>query len=356
MKKFNSTPLIYWFEQYQKGLLKEEEKKALFDYLNTDMLAKDEWDEWHSLEQTWTAQKKRTHFLHEIELAKQQNKSTNIKKPLFVLTQWKYAAAVLIIIGFTALSTWALLSNNKQQQSNEYLQLRREVEYIKNSQNALIKNFKEDQSINQENVWASKYSGTGFSIHKDGYLVTNYHVVEDAQEIMVEDPEGVHYPAFVIAFDNKADIAILKIQDTTYQSTFDILPYILSDQSASLAEPIFSLGFPINSLVYHEGYISGQEGFNEEVDAYLLELTSDPGQSGAPVFNKNGAIIGMITGKQNNTQGKTYAIHMSYVIDLMESLPEENKIPLKQSLSLKNYKRTDQVAQLRDYIFAIKVK
>lgn len=356
MKKFNKIPLIDWFEQYKNGLLNEDEKKNLFNYLNENTEAKDEWDEWQALDQLWVDKIQKNNFLAQLKKAQQNNSIPKVKKTVFLWKEWKYAATIFIIIGLTAISTWTLLSSNKQQQSNEYLQLRREVENIKNSHNALIRNFKDEQSEQKDTDWASKFSGTGFSIHKDGYLVTNYHVVQDAQEIMVEDPNGIHYPAFVVAFDHKTDIAILKIQDTNYHSTFDMLPYTLSDASASLAEPIFSLGFPINSLVYHEGYISGQEGFNKEVDAYLLELTSDPGQSGAPVFNKNGAVIGMITGKQNNTQGKTYAIHMSYVLDLMASLPEENQIPLNQSLSLKGFKRTDQVDQLRDYIFAIKVK
>ncbi|HZH87801.1 MAG TPA: serine protease [Chitinophagaceae bacterium] len=353
---FKMQPLLHWMDLYQSNALDETTKRDLFEFLNKNTDAKDEWDELLALEQLLSEQGPRLAFQSKIKAIAEQKNTNKKRKSKWTpsLSNWKYAAAAATLLVVTSsLITWSIFSTNKSQHKHEYFQLRKEVESIKHSQNALIKNINDESK--QATAWESKFSGTGFSIHADGYLVTNYHVVADAKEIMVEAQNGEHYPAYIIAFDNTSDIAILRIQDSTYVSHFEVLPYSLIPESASLAEPIFSLGYPMNSLVYHEGYISGEVGFSNQTDAYLLELTSDPGQSGAPIFNSQGDIVGMITGKQKNTQGKTYAIHMNNILNLLESLPEENKISLQQSHKLKNHNRPQQVSTLRDYIFAIKV-
>lgn len=351
---FQMKPLAYWLDAYQNEELSEEEKKALFDFLNTNQKAKDEWVSLVKLDTLLQEKAASEAFKNQLTKHRQENKKSAGTNRIGLFRYWKQMAAAAVIAISASAITWSLVGTQSIKQStNEYQQLRKEMDNIRNSQVALIRDINEQKN---KELWESRYLGSGFNIHNDGYIITSYHVVKDAEEIKVENHAGDRFDAYLVAFENNSDIAILRINDSNYISQNKTLPFLLDTANAQLAENIFSLGYPSEHIVYHEGYISSAQSYARNVDAYLLELTADPGQSGAPVFNQQGNIIGMISGKQSNTAGKTYAIQMRNILNLMESLPEDNQIKISQQAKLKNLNRTQQVANIEEYIYSIKVK
>ncbi|WP_163202633.1 trypsin-like peptidase domain-containing protein, partial [Citrobacter koseri] len=72
-------------------------------------------------------------------------------------------------------------------------------------------------------------------------------------------------------------------------------PYIIRKSNADLGEEIFTLGYPRNEVVYGMGYLSAKSGYNGDTLSYQIQMSVNPGNSGAPVFNKVGDIIGVLS-------------------------------------------------------------
>ena len=203
-----------------------------------------------------------------------------------------------------------------------------------------------------------KTGGTGFLIDSKGYLVTNAHVVEGAKNIAVEKANGKDFNAEVIFTDKERDIAILKIKDANYKPGGPI-PYAISKSSAELAAPIFTLGYPKDDIVYNEGYLSSKKGYHGDTLSCQIAVDANSGNSGSPILNKNGEVIGVLKGRQTNAEGFTFAIHSKYIYSAIEELKKKDtayaRIKLSSVSAIKNAQREQQVAKIQDYIFIVKV-
>lgn len=282
-------------------------------------------------------------------------------RPATIIPFGKYlrtisAAAALVL--FSSLGTIFFLNKkeNKTDQ-NTYSELKREINRIKNSQSQLIDSLNKNKAAevsgaSQEDV--KMYGGTGFAISNDGYIATNYHVVDGAHAIYVQTRKG-DMEAYVVAKEPKADIAILKLVDKSYRFGKTALPYNIARPVSGLGQRVFTIGYPKDDVVYNEGYISCENGYEGDMQSYQLEMTANPGQSGSPVLDKYGSVIALITGKQSNTTGTTYAVHSDELIELVQSLPKSINIRLPENNRLNKMERTEQVKKMRDYVFSIKV-
>lgn len=261
-------------------------------------------------------------------------------------------AAGLVLI--SSLSTYFAMNRSSEQSNNQqYTLLRRELESIKHSQSKIIDSLKKDKVPQDQNP--ALFGGTGFALTNDGYVATNFHVVKDANNIFIQTNKGVTYNAYIVARDPAADVAILKIQDKDFRFSKSALPYSIAKNTSGLGQRVFTLGYPQEAPVYNEGYISSENGYNGDVQSYQLELTANPGQSGAPILDKNGTVIALITGKQSNTTGTTYAAHVLALRNLINTLPPGNNIRLNEYNRLAKLDRTDQVKKIRDFVCAVKV-
>jgi S1-C subfamily serine protease len=267
------------------------------------------------------------------------------------------AAAALVLV--SSLGT-TLLLNKKENKSDQktYSELKREIKRIKDSQSQLIDSLNKNKASEASEATmddVKMYGGTGFAIANEGYIATNYHVVEGARAIYVQTRKG-DMEAYIVAKDPKSDIALLKLLDKNYRFGKAPLPYNIARPVSGLGQRVFTIGYPKDDVVYNEGYISCENGYEGDTHSYQLEMTANPGQSGSPVLDKYGSVIALITGKQSNTTGTTYAVHSNALIELVQSLPKSLGIRLPENNRLSKMDRTEQVKRMRDYVFSIKVK
>lgn len=268
---------------------------------------------------------------------------------------WRPMTAAAAIALCSSLLTYNL-SRDTKTKNDQYVLLKRDIESIKKSQDQIINEMKQSESnaAAKAAVAEGVYGGSGFAISNDGYFATNYHVVERADSIYLQMNSGKAYKAIVIKVNPEADLAILKIDDKDLNFKQGI-PYTIDRQVASLGQRIFTIGYPKEDVVYNEGYIASEKGYGGNTLAYQLEIIANPGQSGAPILDHTGNIVGVITGKQSNTSGTTFAVHAEQLLSMIAELPKDYKINLNNKNRYSGNSRPEQVKMLRDYVCAVKV-
>lgn len=199
------------------------------------------------------------------------------------------------------------------------------------------------------------FRATGFLIDGKGYIITNAHVVNRMKNIYVENNKGEYFTAVSVYTDANADLAVLKINDTAFR-TITNLPYSIKRSNADLGEQIFTLGYPRNEIVYGEGYLSAKSGNEGDSTAYQVSVSVNPGNSGGPLLNKNGEIIGIITSKNSTADGVVFAAKSKNIFELLDSLKKEGDtttIKLPNNTGLKGLDRVQQVKKMEEFVFMV---
>jgi S1-C subfamily serine protease len=219
----------------------------------------------------------------------------------------------------------------------------------------------QNSSNNEFSGW--KGNGSGFFIDPSGYIVTNNHVVENATEVEVDaiqDGQRVFFKAKVISTDKTNDLAVLKITDDKFKA-YTTLPYNFKTETSDVAESIFALGFPEANRLgvevkFTDGKISAKTGYKGNPEWYQISVPVQPGNSGGPLFDYNGNIIGIVNAKivGSAESNVAYAIKSSYLKTFLETLPAKLNLPSSSSLAQKPL--TDKIKVLTDYVVMIKVK
>lgn len=210
----------------------------------------------------------------------------------------------------------------------------------------------------QENQQTNEWSGTGFAL-KNGYIVTNYHVIEGAATISLQGVKGdfdKSYNATVVASDKSNDLALLKITDSSFYG-FGNIPYAIASSTSEVGEDIYVLGYPLTSTMGDEiklttGVISSKTGFQGDVSLYQISAPIQPGNSGGPLFNKKGNIIGVVSAKHADAENVGYAIKASYLRNLIESAENTAIIPINNTVS--TLPLTGKVKVEKNFVFYIK--
>ena len=266
---------------------------------------------------------------------------------------WAVAASIAGIIAITISGLVVYFTPNYSKPQIE--QLRSELGNIKKQQNALSNEFKNTKESKIAPDATVRFGGTGFLIDGKGYLVTNAHVVKDARTIIVQS-KGQEYKASLIQIDAERDIAILRIEDSDFKPLTS-LPYGFKKTGADLGEQIFTLGFPRDEIVYGEGYMSANTGFNGDSMSCQITVAANPGNSGGPVFNKNGEVVGVLSTRQLQTQGFVFAVRAKNIFKTIEDLKKDTSyqnIKVNTITSLKGMDRTQQIKKIEDCVFLVK--
>lgn len=203
---------------------------------------------------------------------------------------------------------------------------------------------------------ATEWSGTGFAL-KGNYLVTNHHVVEDAKSIWIQGVNGdfnTKHTASVVANDKFNDLALLKVEGVAVHTSG--IPYSVKTSTSEVGEDVFVLGYPLTSTMGEEiklttGVVSSKTGYQGDVSLYQISAPIQPGNSGGPLFDGNGNVIGVVSAKHTGAENVGYAIKASYLRNLTESALSENILP--QTNKIASYKLSDKVKSLKNYVYYI---
>lgn len=233
--------------------------------------------------------------------------------------------------------------------------LRRKISSIERSQNAINKKLTDKPARGPVNP--GQFGGTGFAISSNGYVVTNYHVVKDADSIYVQNSAGESYKAKQIYIDPSYDLAVLQIVDTAFKD-LAVLPYTFKRAASNVAEGVYTVGFPKDDLVYNEGYVSSKNGYAGDTVAYQVSIAVNPGNSGGPLLDNKGNVVGIINRKQTLVDGVAFAVKSSYLLKSIEAIPQDSlvdKLVLNKRNLLNGLKPSEQFKKLEPYIFMVKV-
>ena len=353
-RDFNNWKLA---EAYVAGTTPKEELSPLEDRMRTDPVFAADFHECVNLLRSLADSSKQKQFrnllvnIHQ-EQSEESRSSWSVRTISLKSHYIRTGAIAAGIALLTTLSTFWIVTHNEKKRSSQYSVLKKELETIKRSQNALIRNINVNQTTP---VAPANYSGTGFAISNDGYFVTNYHVTEGADSVYIQNKDGEYFKAHLVSFDAKSDVAILKVEQKNFRFGKSEVPYTFASHKKTLGAQIYTLGYPQDEIVYNEGYISANNGFRGDSMQYRLEVPASPGQSGAPVLDASGNVIAIVTGKESESEGTTYAVSSKAVYELVHSLPREQNIRLPKSNKLAKLSRHQQIEKLEYYTCSVKV-
>lgn len=310
----------------------------------------------------WKNYKTSLHDVHN-----QLLESGDIKKEVpkaIVRELWrKYKRTMAVAASIAGITTFLIASGvsiyTRKQNTEDFQQLRREINQKQANTDRKLAAIEgkvkvEDKAPKNTPV---KSGGTGFLIDGKGYLITNAHVVKGASSVLVLNNKGQQFRANIVHLNPSADLAILKIQDADFKA-ISTLPYAIKKSGAELGEQLFTLGYPRNEIVYNEGYMSAKTGYNGDTLSCQIGVSANPGNSGGPVFNKNGEVIGIINARQEEAEGVVFAVNARNIFRALEEVKKEDtssknvKLPLNSSI--KNLDRTQQVSKIVDCVFMVK--
>jgi serine protease Do len=292
-------------------------------------------------------------------------------KIVYLWNRYKRVAAIAACIGgFAALLTsaavWTISPKPPSKADIETLGQRLDNNETKTSQlEQSVKNVKEDHRLTQNKIGSLSPShnidytigGTGFLIDPKGLMVTNAHIVKNSRNIIVENARGQKFNAVVKKLDEARDVAIIKIDDPDFKP-FNSLPYGIRKNPSDLAEEIFTLGFPRPEVVYTEGYLSAKTGYKGDTLSCQLSIAASYGNSGGPIFNENGEVIGILTSRETQTPGTVFAVQSKYIYQAIEEMKKNPVYKISSKLNGKStiagWSRVQQVKKLEDYVFKVK--
>ena len=187
-------------------------------------------------------------------------------------------------------------------------------------------------------------AGSGFVITEDGYILTNYHVIKQANAINVAFSDGSTYPATLIGGEEENDIAVIKIDAT------GLTPVVLGKSSdMKVGQEVVAIGNPLGELTFSEthGIVSAVNrvittSASERINMIQTDCAINSGNSGGPLFNTHGEVIGITTAKPSiyasgsgaAVEGITFAIPMDDVSAMVQDLVEKGYVSGKPYLGI----------------------
>jgi S1-C subfamily serine protease len=285
--------------------------------------------------------------------------------PIWVVRMWRHhhskisvAASIAIFAILSTLFFTGKLNNH----DSRFVELRDEVSRLKIS-NDQLKQTVNTRLINGAKTTKPKpvnpgnFRGTGFALSANGYIVTNYHVVNGADSIYVQNAAGESFHSKVIYTEPQNDIAILEINDPGFKN-LGAVPYNFKKSSTDLGENVFTFGYPGGEVVFGPGALTSATGYQGDTTEYQVSIPVNPGNSGGPLLDDKGNIIGIINGKQTRVAGAAFAVKSAYLLKAIQNIPSDSlskSLTLNTRNTLAGLSRPQQLKKLKNYIFMVKV-
>jgi serine protease Do len=178
----------------------------------------------------------------------------------------------------------------------------------------------------QGESFQQKSLGSGFILDRDGYIVTNNHVVENADEIKVKLASGKEFDAKVVGRDPKTDLALIKIKGSS-----DLQPLKMGNSDeAKVGSWVVAIGSPFGleqtvtaGIISAKGRIIGSGPYDNFIQT---DASINPGNSGGPLINMKGEVIGINTAIVASGQGIGFAIPINTARDIVPQLKDKGKV------------------------------
>lgn len=350
--------LYEWIDLYAKNKLSDEDVAALEEKMRIDADFKKQVEQHIKFVEAIQFYDERNTLKHKLDTVHQEMLEETKVVPLKqTRSSWKkywpmtaVAASVALI---SILGTLFMTRDLETKQTAYYKELRRNVDQIRKSQSMMMKDIAATKEKGK--ILPGNYAGTGFLISANGYIATSHHVVKDADSIYIENNAFGSLKVSVVNSDPANDVSILKIDSLVINGG---LPFIISRTEASLAEDVYTLGFPREDVVFGEGSVSALSGYKQNPNAYQISVPVNPGNSGGPLLNNKGDLIGMISGIQTETLGAAFAIKSTKLLEIIDNIEVDSvstPLTLPKQNALKNNTRVQQVKQWKDYVFVVRV-
>lgn len=249
--------------------------------------------------------------------------------------------------------------NNHIVSYNERARRQEAIEEARQQEEARKRQKEQEQA--EEAKRKAGWSGSGFALAQ-GHIVTNYHVIENAKTILVKGIKGdfvTEYRASVVATDKINDIAIIKISDDRFKG-FGATPYKIKRAMSDVGESVWALGYPMvgvmgDEVKFTDGKISARTGIQGDMSVYQISVPIQPGNSGGPLFDNNGNIVGITSSGLNreafNSENVNYAIKTSYLYNLIESSMSASILP--QGTAMQGQSLTEKIKLAKKFVYII---
>ena len=204
--------------------------------------------------------------------------------------------------------------------SAEQSNLQQELSQVKASTSTDFSGIIEDKIKGVVTIKTDVSQGTGFLITDDGYIVTNYHVLSGASFANAYTYENEMHPAKLIGYNPTMDIFLLKIQ-----GSFSNLVFGNSDK-VKVGEKVLAIGNPLGlSFTATEGIISAvhREGINELPYYFQTDVSLNPGNSGGPLIDTNGKVIGINNFKISGAESLGFALESNHAKSTINAISED---------------------------------
>lgn len=257
------------------------------------------------------------------------------------------------VVGFGAGYAGSHLSNNAnvtiQQQTNKSnsgtVQVSDVSDIVEKCKDSVVEITTESVSSGNSifGQYVSQGAGSGVIISKDGYIVTNNHVVSGATSLKVTTTDGTEYDASVVGKDSQTDLAIIKVDANNLQ------PATLGDSDVlQVGDPAIAIGNPLGELggTVTTGIISATDRQITIDDETMTLLQTDaainPGNSGGGLFNADGNLIGIVNAKESSTgiEGLGFAIPITPAQDIITELMQNGSVTSRPALNVSLYDYT----------------
>ncbi len=190
------------------------------------------------------------------------------------------------------------------------------------------------------NYWGyqttSAASGSGFILTEDGYILTNYHVIENSNSVQVTTYDNTAYSASIVGYDESNDIAVLKIDAT------GLTPVVLGDSDGLyVGDEVMAIGNPLGELTFSltVGYVSAMDrevtlSSGTTMDLIQTDAAINSGNSGGALFNTYGEVVGITNAKYSSSSSSSsasidnigFAIPINHVKGIVTSIIEKGYI------------------------------
>ena len=197
------------------------------------------------------------------------------------------------------------------------------------------------------NVWGqtvrNAVSGSGFIITQDGYILTNYHVIDGVSDIKVTLYDGTSYNAELVGGEAENDIAVLKVEAQ------GLTPVVIGKSSdLHVGDQVVAIGNPLGELTFTltGGYVSAMDRSITMSDGSIMNMIQtdtaiNSGNSGGPLFNLYGEVVGITTAKLSSSNGSSasveglgFAIPIDDVVDMVSDIMEHGYVTGKPNVGI----------------------